>query len=250
MYNRLIGFIEKNDIFFKNQFGFRTNHSTDYAIFSIIDKVQKAIDDRDFSCGIFLDFSKAFDTVNHNILIDKLKYYGIRGVAIDWFISYLSDRNQMVTINNISSTKNKISCGVPQGSVLGPILFLLYVNDFHTCSDLFSFHLFADDANLFCQDKNFSNLQTNINIELGKVHTWLCINKLSLNIDKSNFVIFHAPQRKTRSNIDLFINNKCLKQEYCIKYLGILIDSNLNWKTHIDYIAKKITRSIGILSKI
>lgn len=123
----------------------------------IIDRIQKAIDDRNYSCGIFLEFSKAFDTINHNILIRKLQHYGVRGLALDWFISYLSNRNQVVTVNGVQSELLSISCGIPQGSLLGPTLFLLYINDFHKCSKLFDFHLFADDANLFLgKQKYFS----------------------------------------------------------------------------------------------
>mgnify|MGYP000306104893 CR=1 FL=1 len=136
------------------QYGFRAKHSTNHAILCIIDRIQKAIDDRNYSCGIFLDFSKAFDTINHNILIRKLQHYGVRGLALDWFISYLSNRNQVVNVNGVQSELLSISCGIPQGSVLGPILFLLYINDFHKCSKLFDFHLFADDANLFYENKN------------------------------------------------------------------------------------------------
>ena len=114
-----------------------------------MDKIQKAIEKRNYSCGIFLDFSKAFDTVNHKILLEKLHHYGIRGIANEWFTSYLNSRQQMVSVNNVSSNKCNVPSGVPQGSVLGPLLFLLYINDFHHSSELFDFHLFADDANLF-----------------------------------------------------------------------------------------------------
>jgi len=250
MYNRLINFIQKKNILYDKQFGFRAHYSTDHAILSTIDKIQLAVEERSYSCGIFLDFSEAFDTVNHNILVKKLEQYGIRGIAKEWFASYLSNRQQFVSLNNIKSDLHPVSCGIPQGSVLRPLLFLLYINDFSKCSKLLDFHLFADDSNLFYKHKNLLTLQSNINMELNNIYIWLCANKLSLNIDKSNFVIFQPPQKKLIQDVKLTINRKELTREYSIKYLGIFIDSHLNWKSHVNYIAKKIKRSIGVLSKI
>ena len=137
---------------------------------------------------------KAFDTINHSILLKKLNHYGIRGIINDWFSSYLLGRSQVTEIDSNLSTINKISCGVPQGSVLGSLLFLIYINDFHNSSEKLSFYLFADDTNLLYADKNLKSLEKiMVNNELVRVSDWLNANKLTLNAKKSNFVIFHPP---------------------------------------------------------
>ena len=165
MYNRLIDFLNKNDVFYSSQFGFRANHSTTHAILQITDKIQNAIENKLFSCGIFLDLTKAFDTVDHNILIRKLEYYGIRGLLGDWFRSYLTNRYQF-SVKNTNSQQKPITCGVLQGSVLGPLLFLLYINDFYKCAPDLDFHLFADDSNLLSSDRNLQILESKVNNQL------------------------------------------------------------------------------------
>ena len=142
-------------------------------------------------------------------------------------------RKQFVAVNAYKSDLSPIVCGVPQGSVLGPLLFLLYINDFKNSSNLLDFHLFADDSNLFYSNKKLTLLENHINTELQHIYKWLCLNKLSLNIDKSNFVIFHPPQRKLTYTVKISINSTYLLNKNCIKYLGIMIDTNLNWKSHI-----------------
>ena len=149
MYKRLISFINKYNILCDDQFGFREKHSTVHANLLITDKIQRTIENGHFSCGILLDFSKAFDTVDHAILLKKLSIYGIRGIAYDWFASYLHNRKQHVSIGSFKSDDTIITHGVPQGSVLGPLLFLLYINDLRNCCRAFDFHIFADDTNLF-----------------------------------------------------------------------------------------------------
>ena len=172
MYNRIISYLDKFSILHNNQFGFRSMHLTTHAIFLLTNKIQRSIDNGTNSCGIFLDLCNAFDTVDHRIILDKLKYYGLRGVANHWFASYLSNRRQFVSLFGTNSDYQTVTCGVPQGSVLGPLLFLLYINDMPKCSNILEFHLFADDTNLFLNSPNILNLETNLNVELEKVSQW------------------------------------------------------------------------------
>ena len=165
MYNRLIIFLENYDILFENQFGFRKLHSSYMALMILTDKLIKSLENGEFIIGVYLDFSKAFDTVDHELLLSKLSHYGIRGNSLKWFQSYLSNRKQYVTYNGVSSQVNNITCGVPQGSILGPLLFLLYINDLgKICSSTTSI-LFADDTNLFESGSNFSDMEDELNSE-------------------------------------------------------------------------------------
>ena len=256
MYKRLRSYCEKNGIFFSSQYGFRDNCSTQHAILDILNKIQSKIDAKLFSCGIFIDLKKAFDTVDHSILLHKLNHYGVRGIINTWFSSYLSKRSQSTQIGSTVSNKEEIVCGVPQGSVLGPLLFLIYVNDIYRCSQIFDFYLFADDTNLLYSNKDLKDLETVVNDKLIKVGDWLDANKLSLNTSKSNFVIFHPYQHKPDCTIQLEIYNNDLKesvpleQKTFVKYLGILIDNNLSWKYHIDYISSKVSKGIGMIARL
>ena len=248
MYSRLIKFLDAHSILFSYQFGFRKFHSTYMAIMTMVDKLTKHLDNGDFIFGVFLDFSKAFDTVDHDILVRKLSYYGIRGNALAWFQSYLLNRKQFVTYNGISSTSKGVKCGVPQGSILGPLLFLIYINDLSNVSNKSQLVLFADDTNLFINAKDPDILQDAVNKELADIAKWLKVNKLSLNIKKTQFMVF-TRRKVAPIKVDIKIDNQSITETKISKFLGTYIDNNLNWKSHISYIAGKIARGIGIITK-
>ena len=187
---RLSNYLESCNILSDNQYGFRKGFSSGMAIAEMCDKISSASDKNDFSIGVFIDLSKAFDTINHDILLRKLEHYGIRGIALNWFRSYLYNRKQFVSSNYAVSPFLSINCGVPQGSHLGPLLFLIYVADVENCSAILSFILFADDTNLFYSSNSLFELFTTVNSELSKLSEWFCANKLSLNVKKTNYILF------------------------------------------------------------
>ena len=207
MHERLYKFLEKHEILYSLQFGFRANHSINHALVSLTEAIKNSLDNKKFGCGIFIDLQKAFDTVNHEILLTKLEHYGIRGTVLDWFKSYLSDRKQYVSVIGSNSSYLSVASGVPQGSVLGPLLFLIYINDLPLSSSKLSFYLFADDTNIYCESDNLYKLQRTVNKELRKVKLWLDVNKLSLNIDKTNFIIFKSPHLPSSDTISIKIGN-------------------------------------------
>ena len=169
--------------------------STEYALNSLVHNIVQSLNQDETGFCILLDFAKAFDTVNHDILLDKLEFYGIRGTALKWFKSYLTDRMQCTEVGNTQSDLKYVKCGVPQGSILGPLLFLLYINDIVLSSDVFKFTLFADDTSLFYSHKNAKQAVETINFELAKISEWLAANKLSLNVGKSKLLVYNNKKK-------------------------------------------------------
>ena len=249
MYNRMFSFIEKYKILYDYQFGFRIKHSTHMALSLFIDKLTHYIENGEHSIGVYLDFSKAFDTIDHDILYMKLHHYGFRSHVLDWIKSYMSNRCQYVSYNGHDSMMQDISCGVPQGSILGPLLFLLYINDLgNICQNLSAF-MFADDTSLLGHDTDISVLKAKVNDDLVIISSWLNANKLSLNLSKSQFMLF-TRKHFTLTDINITVNNVCIDRVNKVKFLGTIMDDKLNWQEHITYICKKVSKCIGILYKL
>ena len=250
VYDRLYTFLIANKLLNNDQYGFRKFHSTEYAIVKLYDRVSSALTNHEHVIGVFMDLSKAFDTLDHSILLKKLYHYGIRGIPLDWFRSYLSCRSQYTTFNNAKSSMSSITCGVPQGSILGPLLFLIYVNDIPNVSTSLQYILFADDTNIFCSNPNLQTLVHMLNTELPKLSNWFKCNKLSLNLDKTNFIYFKSRAQKEEISITLKINSISIQQKKNTKFLGILIDECLSWHEHVRDLSRSLSRYIGVMYKL
>ncbi len=250
VYSRVYSFLNLHNCIYELQFGFRAKHSTNHALLSLTEMIRFALDNSNFACGIFIDLQKAFDTVDHKILLKKLEYYGIRGLANKWFESYLSNRQQFVSINGFKSKNQTMKYGVPQGSVLGPLLFLVYINDLHKAIKFSTVHHFADDTNLLVTGKHLEEVQKQINRDLKLLCTWLRANKISLNASKTELIIFRDPRKKIQHDPKIKINGKKIIPSKFVKYLGIYIDCHLNWKAHLTEISSRLSRANGMLCKI
>ena len=176
--------------------------------------------------------------------------YGIRGTQLKWFHSYFENRTQRVMCNGVLSAIGYISYGVPQGSNLGPLLFLLYINDLANISSTLFFILFADDTNIFYSHRSWQTLKETINTELENVNNWFSANRLTLNLDKTNFIVFKSHRKISPINITLEIKGVPITQVESTRFLGVYVDQHLTWKEHINYISKKIAKNIGIITRI
>ena len=248
MVNRLTKFCDKHSILFKNQFGFQSNRSTFDALKEFTEKLYSGLDLKHETLAILVDLKKAFDCVDHSILLNKIEYYGIRGISAAWFRDYLSNRKQHVRINSCVSTSLPVAAGVPQGSILGPILFLLYINDIPNSTKMSSY-LFADDTNFVESGINGDGLAAEVNVELSNVGRWCSSNKLVVNSKKTEVLrISNLPESNLQMPIVMQGENVNFSN-HCT-FLGIVIDKKLNFSRHIDKVSKKISKNCGILYKI
>jgi len=247
-HSQLANYLERNKILYDNQFGFRSKRSTNQAISRHLQFIYNEIDKNRIPISIFLDFKKAFDCVDHQILLSKLNYYGIRGLTNEWFRSYLYDRIQYTVVGHSSSVPNIVTHGVPQGSILGPLLFLIFINDLPNSSPLFNFTLFADDSTLSASFIDIEVISQQVNAALGNVNSWLRANKLSINAEKTKYIVFSYGGSKILPRIQ--IGDEEINRTDEIKFLGIIIDEHLTFRAHVNYICSKISKSVGILYKL
>lgn len=247
IHDRLSEFLINNHIISDAQHGFQKQKSTTSAILTLTDDILKSFDNKNFTIALFLDLSKAFETVNHNILLTKLEHYGIRNTSLKWFTSYLENRQQVVKFNlEISSTK-EITLSVPQGSLLGPALFNIYINDLTSITKRLKTILYADDSCLYLAHNDISTAINLINNELKVIGNWFTSNKLTLNYDKSHFLVFSRRKNSQFNMEPIKINNISITQVNSTKFLGVILQDNLSWKTHIDQILCKLHKFSSIL---
>ena len=248
VHTRLYNFLDKHSLLVDEQYGFRSKRSTYMALMELTTNLNHALKHKEHTMGIFLDLSKAFDTIDHNILITKLHHYGIRGTALDWFRNYLTHRTQTVHALNCNSSTMDINVGVPQGSILGPLLFIIYMNDITNTTSLLKLILYADDTNIFLSHPDLNSLYHIMNTELTHITDWFRANKLSLNVSKTNYMLFSS---KTPSHYnDITIDNNAIAQVHTTKFLGITIDDKLTWNQHINNITTKASHATGTIYRV
>ena len=245
--------LHQHKLLHKTQSGFQAQHSCETALTNMIDLWLNAIDNGKMIGIVLVYFKKAFDLVDHQILLNKLGIYGIKDEALQWFNTYLTNRKQQVKINNSKSGFKYISCGVPQGSILGPLLFLLFISDLHLYTNSVFTDLYADDTTLYDVQDSMKQIENNLQIALNKLHIWCRSNDMILNSSKTKVMLVRTNQKQQRlsnDNLDLKFNNETLDMISNDKILGVFVDNNLTWSDHIKYLTKKIVSSTWLLSKI
>ena len=239
VYYQLYNYFISNDLLSSCQSGFRPGYSTQDVLLHVTDTWRKAIDNREYVGAVFLDISKAFDCVNHSVLLDKLRKYFLDNAAIGWFESYFSSRRQQVKLNDEMSDWRHIDNGVPQGSVLGPLLFAIYINDLPDVILSSYIDIYADDVVVYRSSQSITDLSYHLQNDLDRIHIWLSANQLSLNFLKSVCMLIGSPQKVRGIDWNVIIDQRKLSRVSSVKYLGMHINESLNWTEHFNNILRK-----------
>ena len=254
VHHQLINFLENENLFSNNQYGYRKHRSTEHATIFLTDKIRKSIDKGNLVGALFVDLSKAFDTLSHAILLEKLRCYGIKGIALDWFKNYLFIRKQFCEIDGVKSELNQIVCGVPQGSILGPILFLLYFNDFEDHVPNSQVVQFADDTVLYGSGKSIDALEQKLNEDLCSVQNYFAENELIMNVSKgkTESIVFgtHKRLNMTSRTLNLSYNGHKISSTNKYKYLGTLLDQTLTLADHLKDVYRKTSNKLYLLNRL
>ena len=254
MYQRVYSFLQNTGQIYSNQYGFRANHSCEHAVGQAVSSIVKGLENRHYVACVLLDLSKAFDTIDHNILLKKLELYGIRGNALNWFESYLANRKLRVKCRTVSdpteivSDEQEVHYGTPQGSCLGPLIFLLFVNDLHLNLGVADCIQFADDTTLVFVHRNQNYLRYCVENELSIVQDWFNANRLTLNVGKSSYLLFQG-NKQPSTRFQIVLNGIEILRVRHAKFLGTWIDDRLNWEVHVNKIFMKIKCGLGMLRR-
>jgi hypothetical protein len=251
VHKQLYNYLNGNKLITSKQFGFRPTLSTGLALTEFTDSILGDMDASRFTGAVFLDLSKAFDTVDHTILLDKLRILGVDEDSLDWFESYLSERSQATSVGDSISSSLPVSVGDPQGSILGPFLFVVYVNDLPSLNLQSKVVLYADDTVLYYSSKYAKDLEDKLNADLVVLSRWLYDNLLTLNISKCKFVLFGSNQRlKKVQDINIRVDQQEIENAESFNYLGVIVKENMCWADHVNSLCTKVAQRIGTINRV